>query len=89
VVVEAALLFAAGMERICDKVLVLEATFEARLRRAEDRGWDLEELRRRDRRQLPLFEQPPAGYDPARILRVRNDADDNRLAERIAAALSR
>ncbi|MDR1611942.1 MAG: dephospho-CoA kinase [Planctomycetota bacterium] len=54
-IVEAALLFAAGMEKRCDIVLVVEADREARLRRAADRGWSEEELTRRENRLLPLF----------------------------------
>lgn len=87
VVVEAALLFAADMDRRCDRVLVVEAEFAVRLARAERRGWDRAELERRERRQLPLFEAAFSGPDRDKLAFVRNDADDGRLAERIREVL--
>ena len=87
VVVEAALLFAANMDRNCDRVLVVEADFEVRLARAARRGWDRAELERRERRQLPLFEAAFSGPARGKLAFVRNDADDGRLAERIRAVL--
>lgn len=88
VVIEAALLFAAGLERRCGRVLVVEADFATRLRRATARGWSREELERRDRRQLPLFAPDRLRDYETEIVVVRNDDDDGRLGERIAAALA-
>lgn len=88
VIVEAALLFAADMDEECDVVLVVEATFAARLRRAEKRGWNREELERRDRRLLPLFETRGLETREKKTFVVRNDQDDGRLAARIGGVLA-
>ncbi len=87
VVMEAALLFEAGMDDRSDVILLVEASFETRLRRAEGRGWDREELERRERRQIPLFEAALHGRNSGKIIRVQNDADDDGLAGRIRDAL--
>lgn len=90
VIVEAALLFAAGMETRCDRVLLIEANFETRLRRAALRGWDREELTRRERRQIPLFENAMNGAYASKIHRVQNDVQNDGgggLVERLRAAL--
>ncbi len=87
VVMEAALLFEAGMDDRSDVILLVEASFETRLRRAEGRGWDRAELERRERRQIPLFEAALQGRNSGKIIRVQNDADDDGLAERIRDAL--
>lgn len=87
VIVEAALLFAAAMDRNCDLVLVVEADFATRLRRAAGRGWNREELERRDRRLLPLFESFDLERRGTKTLVVRNDADDGLLADRIGGVL--
>ncbi|MCC8108061.1 MAG: dephospho-CoA kinase [Planctomycetes bacterium] len=89
VVMEAALLFEAGMDDRSDVILLVEASFETRLRRAERRGWDRTELERRERRQIPLFEAALQGRNRGKIIRVRNDADDDGLAGRIRDALAR
>lgn len=88
VVMEAALLFTAGMDLRCDAVLLVEAEFDTRLRRAAARGWGRDELERRERRQIPLFEAAKSGPDRDRLTTVRNDANDGALAVRIAAALA-
>ena len=87
VVIEAALLFAADLDLRCDRVLIVEATFAARLRRAEKRGWDREELEKRERRQIPLFDAAQNRPSRDRFVHVRNDDDDTLLASRIATAL--
>ncbi len=86
VVMEAALLFAAGMDSRCDRVLLLEADFGTRLSRAAARGWDGEELRRRERRQIPLFEAAKQAPNARMIRIVQNDGDDG-LVERLCSAL--
>ncbi|MCC8166397.1 MAG: dephospho-CoA kinase [Planctomycetes bacterium] len=87
VVMEAALLFEAGMDDRSDVILLVEASFETRLARAERRGWNRAELERRERRQIPLFEAALQGRNRGKIIRVRNDADDDGLAGRIQDAL--
>lgn len=58
IVIDAPLLFEAGVDRECDAVIFVEAPFEARLKRVcESRGWDEAELRRREASQLPLEEK--------------------------------
>lgn len=55
VVIDAPLLFEAGLESECDAVIFVEASREERLRRvAESRGWSEAELVRREGAQLPL-----------------------------------
>lgn len=87
-VVEAALLLAADMDRDCDRVLLVEATPAARLTRAAARGWSGEELARRDRRLLPLFAPERLRAVGGKLIRIANNADDDLLGERLAAALA-
>ncbi len=55
VVVDAAVLFEAGWNALCDCVVFVDSTFEERLARVSaGRGWDGEELRRRESHQIPL-----------------------------------
>lgn len=55
VVVDAPLLFEAGVDKECDAVVFVDATREERLRRVrEARGWDEAELARREASQWPL-----------------------------------
>ncbi len=75
VVVEAALLFAAGMEWKCDLVFLIEAAIAVRRERAGRRGWDAEELERRESRQRPLFAEALREDAAGRIKRVANDGD--------------
>lgn len=89
VVVEAALLFAGKLDRRCDWILVVEADFEARLRRAAGRGWSRGELERRQERQIPLFEEAFAGPARDKLVFVTNNEDDGLLADRIAETLAR
>lgn len=87
VILEAALLFAAGMEECCDGILLIEAGFGTRLARAAKRGWNEEELRRRDGRIAPLFAAEALASVRARLRLVQNDADDGCLAERLRTTL--
>jgi dephospho-CoA kinase len=58
VVIDAPLLFEAGVDRECDVVIFVEAAWEARLERVRrSRGWDEAELRRREGAQMPLDEK--------------------------------
>lgn len=51
VVLEAAILFEAGFDDLCDRSLLLEADFDLRLARVQSRGWSREELKSRDLQQ--------------------------------------
>lgn len=57
-VIDAPLLFEAGLDRICDAVLFVDTPRSTRLERlAASRGWDEAELDRRESSQLPLDEK--------------------------------
>jgi len=56
VVVDAPLLFETGLERLCDAVVFVEAAEPVRLERlAASRGWDRQELKRREKFQDSLI----------------------------------
>lgn len=85
-VVEAALLFAAGLDAHCEIILLVEADFATRLARAALRGWDKNELRRREQRQIPLF--AAAEERAGNILaRVDNSGSGGDLRENLRRAL--
>lgn len=55
IVVDSPLLFECNLDRQCDKIVFVEASEELRLERLRvRRRWDLSELRRREKWQLPL-----------------------------------
>lgn len=57
-VIDAPLLFEAGLEGECDVIVFVDCPFAERLRRVKaSRGWDESELRRREKAQLPLEEK--------------------------------
>ncbi len=57
-VIDAPLLFEAGLDSDCDAVVFVECPREERLRRVmEHRGWDADELDRREKAQWPLDEK--------------------------------
>ncbi len=58
VVIDAPLLFEAGLEKECDAVVFVDTPREVRLRRVSaTRGWNEEELARREAAQMPLDEK--------------------------------
>lgn len=58
VVIDAPLLFEAGLDAECDAVLFVDAPREQRLARVQaTRGWDEAELDRREKAQIPLDEK--------------------------------
>lgn len=58
VVVDAPLLFEAGLEKEMDAVVFVDSPLEARLERVQKgRGWDEQELRRREKAQMALEEK--------------------------------
>jgi len=58
VIVDAPLLFEAGLDKECDAVVFVDASRESRLKRVrETRGWAEGELDRREKAQLPLEEK--------------------------------
>lgn len=55
VIVDAPLLFEAGLDKECDAVVFVDTPRESRLKRVQaTRGWDEAELTRREKAQLPL-----------------------------------
>ena len=57
VVLDAALLLEAGWDHLCDQIVFVAVPLEQRLARARSRGWDADELARREATQLPLDEK--------------------------------
>ena len=58
IILDSPLLLESNLDRMCHAVVFVEAGESQRLRRLhETRGWDMEELRRRERWQLPLPEK--------------------------------
>ena len=54
VVIDAPLLFEAGIDAECDAVIFIDTPRQRRLERLRSRGWDEAELERRERSQWPL-----------------------------------
>ncbi len=85
VVVDAPLLFEAGVDAECDAVIFVEAPREVRLRRVrEARGWDEAELARREASQMPLEEKRRRSSAV-----VVNDGDTVALRARVRDAFAR
>jgi dephospho-CoA kinase len=84
VVIDAPLLFEAGVDRECDAVVFVECPDDVRLARvSRSRGWDAEELARREAAQWPL--------ERKRALcryRVSNSGDDGPARERLRAEVA-
>ncbi|MEM9372371.1 MAG: dephospho-CoA kinase [Planctomycetota bacterium] len=57
VIVDAPLLFEAGVDAECDAVVFVEAPRSVRIERVEARGWDEKELDRRENAQMSLEEK--------------------------------
>jgi dephospho-CoA kinase len=83
-VIDAPLLVEAGLDDECDVVLFVDAPRDVRLARLrEDRGWDDDELTRREDSQLPLdVKRKRADHV------VRNDGDLSELTARVRSILS-
>ncbi|MEM9066740.1 MAG: dephospho-CoA kinase [Planctomycetota bacterium] len=82
-VIDAPLLFEAGVDEECDAVIFVDAPRELRLERVRtDRGWDEAELDRREQAQLPVEEKKSR----ASIV-VENDGTLTELRARVSAAL--
>ena len=57
IVIDAALLFEGGWDKLCDKIVYVDAPRDARLERAIRRGWSAEQFAAREAAQLPLEEK--------------------------------
>jgi dephospho-CoA kinase len=63
VVLDAALLFETGLDRLCDRVVFVDAPLGLRIRRTAGRGWEPGELRRRERFQWRVaYKKKKADY---------------------------
>ncbi len=56
-VLDAAVMFKAGWDHFCDKIVFVDAPRSERLRRAVCRGWDADEFDRRESAQLSIEEK--------------------------------
>lgn len=84
-VIDAPLLFEAGVDDECDVVIFVDAPRPARLSRVQQtRGWTEEEVERREQAQMPL-ESKRERADHV----VVNDADEAALARRVERLLER
>lgn len=54
VVLDAPLLFEAGWDQLCDKLVFVKSSLAVRTERAKTRGWTDQELKRREDRQMDL-----------------------------------
>lgn len=56
-VLDAPVMFKAGWDQLCDKVVFVEVPQKVRKQRAACRGWDQDELAKRESRQTPVSEK--------------------------------
>ena len=83
IVIDSPLLFESHLDRECDSIVYVEASTVQRLRRLRQaRGWNTEELRRRERWQTPLDEK----RSHAEFV-VDNDGVVERLGPQVAVIL--
>ena len=85
IVLDSPLLLECQLDRLCDSIVYVEADEAQRLERvARTRGWDAEELARREACQMSLSEKRRRADHV-----IRNDADRQVLRERAASVLER
>ena len=63
VVLDAPVMFKAGWDRLCDKIVFVDTNALLRQQRARQRGWDDAELARREARQTPIDEKRSKSTD--------------------------
>ena len=81
VVLDAALLIEANMEEACDALVFVDASETKRRERARvHRGWDADEIRRREQRQAPLDDKRRRAHYV-----VRNDGSLDDLRAQVQA----
>jgi dephospho-CoA kinase len=84
-VIDAPLLFEAGLDRVCDAVIFVDTPRSVRLERVRaSRGWDEQELNRREDSQMPLDEKRLRADDT-----VINDGDISDLHEQVRRCLKK
>jgi len=85
IILDSPLLIESNLDRVCDAVIFVEARKETRLRRLkQQRGWDADEVERRERCQAPLAaKRARSGY------RIVNEGTLGELAEQTVKTLER
>ncbi|MFN7021451.1 MAG: dephospho-CoA kinase [Phycisphaerales bacterium] len=84
IIVDAPLLFEAGLDKECDAVFFVDAPAELRLARViQSRGWTRDDLRRREQSQLPLEIKKSRS-----TLVIPNQGSDSDLRQAVASALA-
>ena len=63
VVLDAPVMFKAGWNQLCDKIVFVDAEESIRRDRTRQRGWDEDELARREARQTPIAEKQQKSTD--------------------------
>ena len=76
VVIDAALLFEAGWDKLCDKIVFVDAPRDARLERAVRRGWSAEQFAAREAAQWPLEEKGARSHILIRNVRTLENVRD-------------
>ena len=76
VVIDAPLLFEAGWDELCDKVVFVECELEIREARALGRGWSREEFRNREASQMSIDEKRRRATD---LIDNSGDLEQTRL----------
>lgn len=54
IILDVPLMFESGWDRSCDEILCVDSEFENRVQRVKERGWDRDELLRREANQLDI-----------------------------------
>jgi dephospho-CoA kinase len=76
VVLDAALLFEAGWDKLCDKILFVDAPRDIRLERAVARGWSTQQFAVREAAQMPLVEKAVRSHIVIRNARTLENIRD-------------
>jgi dephospho-CoA kinase len=76
IVLDAPLLFEAGWDQLCDKVLYVDAPRDIRLERAVARGWSTEQFAAREASQMPLVDKAARSHIVIRNARTLENIRD-------------
>ncbi len=79
VILDAAVMFKSGWDKLCDRIVFIDCDDTIRRRRALSRGWNPEELTRREANQTPLVEKRRRATD----IIVNNDQPSPTIVEQI------
>lgn len=84
IILDSPLLFESNLDRLCDFVVFVEADESTRLQRlAQSRGWNEEEMRRRERWQMPLEQKRSRSQ-----FTIDNNGPETRLPAQVAKILA-